>query len=274
MWGLASRCTLIVFFASAIVVWLVAAIVRRRRDVQEVTLDTACAVSWLTPTILFIRAGSVWSAVSAAVFAVTFTRTLLMNRRTTLEASGERWIVSGLAIAVLLQASVVATMSAQWRTASFLWAALLLAATWTFTRSAVWPPRKPRRVRFRAIPALFFAVTFSAGGLTPYLQRGYGTGAGSDSLGGQADRADRAKPQSGDGIPVESDAWPGVVLYPDVEQHAILMPSLPSMRRGLFRGREANPLSIPFYAAYWFFRGRRETRPEGLLAASDARWRR
>lgn len=55
--------------------------------------------------------------------------------------------------------------------------------------------------------------------------------------------------------------WPGVVVYPEVERHAVLLPPLPNLRKDPF-GRKAQPkpLSIPFFGAYWYFR-RPNTRP-------------
>ena len=46
----------------------------------------------------------------------------------------------------------------------------------------------------------------------------------------------------------------GIILLPEHEQHVTLVPPLPSMPRDLFDARHRNPLSIPFYGAYWFFK--------------------
>jgi hypothetical protein len=46
----------------------------------------------------------------------------------------------------------------------------------------------------------------------------------------------------------------GIILLPEHEQHVTLVPPLPSLLRDLFDTRHRNPMSIPFYGAYWFFK--------------------
>lgn len=46
----------------------------------------------------------------------------------------------------------------------------------------------------------------------------------------------------------------GVILLPEQQQHTTLVPPLPSMPSNLFDSKHQNPLSIPFYGAYWFFK--------------------
>ncbi len=46
----------------------------------------------------------------------------------------------------------------------------------------------------------------------------------------------------------------GIILLPEHEQHVTLVPPLPSMPRDLFDAKHQNPVSIPFYGAYWFFK--------------------
>jgi hypothetical protein len=46
----------------------------------------------------------------------------------------------------------------------------------------------------------------------------------------------------------------GVILLPERQQHTTLVPPLPSMPSGLFDDRHRNPVSIPFYGEYWFFK--------------------
>jgi hypothetical protein len=46
----------------------------------------------------------------------------------------------------------------------------------------------------------------------------------------------------------------GVILLPEPQQHTTLIAPLPSMPSSLFDARHRNPISIPFYGAYWFFK--------------------
>lgn len=46
----------------------------------------------------------------------------------------------------------------------------------------------------------------------------------------------------------------GVILLPEPQKQTTLVPPLPSMPSDLFDDKHQNPLSIPFYGAYWFFK--------------------
>lgn len=46
----------------------------------------------------------------------------------------------------------------------------------------------------------------------------------------------------------------GIILLPEREQRTTLVPPLPSMSSALFDTRHRNPITIPFYGAYWFFK--------------------
>jgi hypothetical protein len=46
----------------------------------------------------------------------------------------------------------------------------------------------------------------------------------------------------------------GVILLPEQQQNVTLVPPLPSMPSDLFDAKHQNPLTIPFYGAYWFFK--------------------
>ena len=46
----------------------------------------------------------------------------------------------------------------------------------------------------------------------------------------------------------------GVILLPEKEQHTTLVPPLPSLPSDLFDAKHQNPMTIPFYGAYWFFK--------------------
>jgi hypothetical protein len=64
-----------------------------------------------------------------------------------------------------------------------------------------------------------------------------------------------AKAQEGTSASIDnSGEHTGIILLPEHEQHTTLVPPLPSMPRSLFDARHRNPLSIPFYGAYWFFK--------------------
>jgi len=62
---------------------------------------------------------------------------------------------------------------------------------------------------------------------------------------------------------VEDEAVPGIILRPKIENYVTIVPPLPTRR--VFEGkpneRKADPVSIPFYGAYWFFRASEKTMP-------------
>jgi Kef-type K+ transport system membrane component KefB len=66
-----------------------------------------------------------------------------------------------------------------------------------------------------------------------------------------------AKNGSGEGSSTSLDNsgdHTGVILLPEPQKHTTLVPPLPSMPSDLFDSKHQNPLSIPFYGAYWFFK--------------------
>jgi hypothetical protein len=139
-------------------------------------------------------------------------------------------------------------------------ATLAIAAfvlTWVLTTRSTWarPAEQGKKARrFRIAPA-FLALTFSAGGLTPYLAHG----GGSDAGGSREPQSEDAQ-QDGKGgkwrSVVIGESYPGVILWPDVEEQFVtLVPPLPALGRSLFPRKHVDSLSIPFYGAYWFFRG-------------------
>ena len=66
---------------------------------------------------------------------------------------------------------------------------------------------------------------------------------------------------------VADDAVPGVILRPKIEDYVAIVPPLPTRR--VFEGkpneRRADPVSIPFYGAYWFFRAAEKTLPADVV---------
>ncbi len=62
---------------------------------------------------------------------------------------------------------------------------------------------------------------------------------------------------------VAGDSYPGMILRPEIKDHVTIVP--PLARRRVFGGkpdeRREDPVSIPFYGAYWFFRASDKTLP-------------
>jgi hypothetical protein len=60
------------------------------------------------------------------------------------------------------------------------------------------------------------------------------------------------------------DSFPGVILFPEVQQHATLVPPLPAMKH-LFSARSPNPLSIPFFGSYWVYKWPQRRLPRNAI---------
>lgn len=68
---------------------------------------------------------------------------------------------------------------------------------------------------------------------------------------------------------VADDSVHGLILRPKIEDHVTIVPPLPT--RLLFEGkpseRSVDPVSIPFYGAYWFFKASEKTLPADAVEA-------
>lgn len=280
LWILACRYTLPVFFCTAVSVCLAGRLVAGRgpQDAWDAALGTACQASWCPALVLFFRHNSPWAAVLAAGLAIAGTRALLLRLERDTEAVSSA--LHAMAVATALQLGVVAMCVANWR-----WAALLLSAaavllSWMLSSANLWPLGPAMRARrIRLVPVFLLGTLFSAGGLTPYLRHGAGTGGiegflralfgetGSAARHADAGEGDAGKTGAFPGIPdpwrfaeradqsvAIDESYPGVILWPEVEPYTILMPPLPSPRQPLTRGAETDTAGIPFSGFYSFQR--------------------
>jgi hypothetical protein len=84
--------------------------------------------------------------------------------------------------------------------------------------------------------------------ILPYLSFGGGGGEYTSSarLPGKSGTPKDGNDSSGDHT--------GIILLPEVERQTTLIAPLPSMPSKLFKSEKSQPLTIPFYGAYWFFK--------------------
>jgi hypothetical protein len=103
------------------------------------------------------------------------------------------------------------------------------------------------------------AITVSLAIILTFVALGPFGGAFGES-GGTETASGRARPSSGsqgDGGPPTTEltqTYPGVIMWTEEERHTVLVPPLPAMSRTLFNPADTQPLSIPFFGSYWFFR--------------------
>ena len=99
----------------------------------------------------------------------------------------------------------------------------------------------------------------------PVLQTLFGEG---DAANGPESRLSRKKLYEGQStVLVADDSYPGMILRPKIKDHVTIVP--PLARRRVFDARpneqSEDPVSIPFYGAYWFFRTSDKTLPPDAI---------
>jgi hypothetical protein len=258
LWMLATRCTIPVFFFSAIGVWATASALEThptRARIDE-TIDVACLATWLPPLAIFFRNRSWLAALIAAAIAVTVTRAAVVRSS---PAEPNRTLFPAICIGLLLQTAALAIIIDDRPSCAIALAAASCLIVWILTAKNVWPRRPARLKRFRIVPALILGISFSAGGLGSHLARGKDSGSGPGGgllnllLGGASQQTANASGNN-TGAVVIGESYPGVILWPDTEKHVTLVPPLPAASHTLFAGKAIDSLSIPFYGAYWFFK--------------------
>src|SRR5579859_320008 len=146
----------------------------------------------------------------------------------------------------------------------------------------------PTQSVLRVMLMVALAAAFTAGGLMRYLtvHRGFDWGGAQHSQNRLVKAASSVlsalfrppetgrvnlRPASearGDSTAIVLGAvHPGVILWPEIRDRSIVVPPLPTMGHGLFPRRHANPLSVPFFGVYWFFKAPDKRPPEGSLRA-------
>jgi len=194
----------------------------------------AAVAVWIAPITIYVRDRSVFSIAAAVLLVIAF-----FKEFPAVEGSwgALRQLPWALGAAVMLQATALALLSEK---LAFAVGFTTIAAALTM-RSA---GRVGLRIERRFAPlVLSIPMVLTIHGLGSY------GGPDSHEAATTPARAPEAPAQSVDG----GDYW-GVILVPEPQRHTILVPPLPAMRSGLFEPKEKNPLAIPFYGVYWFFR--------------------
>jgi hypothetical protein len=148
-----------------------------------------------------------------------------------------------LSIGLALLAELIVTLVM----AGAIFSAVLLAFPTSVLcwRAQSWIPQEGKLTGLTAAAAVMLTVA----GLSQFLALGGGSApAGAGKSSGDSEPASESDTGSGVG------EFVGVILIPNVEKHVTLVPPLPSMSRKVFRKDDDNPLTIPFYGVYWFYR--------------------
>jgi len=133
--------------------------------------------------------------------------------------------------------------------AVLLWIAAFLAVARNVKTAGAGMRRRTKR-RLRDALATLLLV----GGLLRFVVIQLPFGGGGGRATGQASATAKTESGSSTSSLDNGGDHTGVILLPERQQHTTLVPPLPSMRSDLFDAKHQNPLSIPFYGAYWFFK--------------------
>jgi len=266
--------------SAAVAPSLLAAWIRRMTDTSAILrtgVSTAIAGAWLAPSAVLLAAKSGWAMLTIIGFAVCFAR-LIWSFRPPPSADGlssssvrgpfaqpeptvfEQHLAAAICAAVFLQlGGMLWGVGSQAHLAFFGVTAAIV--TWRATATRLWPePRMEtaRRSLIRTTLFLELAMVLTAVGLASrlLLPGVYGTGSQETAAtqSGSPVTSDNAPAGRYAGNSAEvADTHPGVILWPEVEKHAVLVPPLPAMKSSLFDSAHAEPMSIPFFGVYWMF---------------------
>ncbi len=136
---------------------------------------------------------------------------------------------------------------------------LISSAMWTWSYGSYQGFSRQKTWRMLLVQAL--AIVFTEAFLL-YPERdgfgGFGVPSGRHSHHGSAREQKRGQPRSElakDTDAKVNDAYVGIVLWPKKQMYTKLIAPTPiSLRQQLWNDERANPLIIPFYGVYWFFK--------------------
>ena len=221
-------------------------------DIREAGQRFALRMAWLGPLTIWLTYGSVLAAPCAAFF----TMLLAAAAWRYYGAVDPRWTIASthyslslaMCASLFIQAAVFTGIAGWISTASVLAALAAICITARrFQSTDPWAATKPRW--FNAFASVLAAFICAALGLLQHLEFGAG---GSANAGGRA-RQTPAQRYDDDNSPSIGGDYRGVILWPEETKHTTLIPPLPQLHRTFGIGSE-NPLSIPFFGAYWIFK--------------------
>jgi hypothetical protein len=211
---------------------------------------------WLAAILIFLAERSNLAAIATLVFA-----TILLwpsgQPRPGNEISAEfaqgiftlpnalrlmRQLPWALGVALLAHSAAVLGIGNHW----FAAVEIGIAGAVLYWRGLPWVRHESGLAVLRIVSAMLLIAV----GLLAYLVRGAG---GSKGATGHAAEQNPPPADAAAGT-AAGGAFTGVILIPEVQKHVTLVPPLPELPSDVFKKPDDNPLSIPFYGVYWFFR--------------------
>jgi hypothetical protein len=267
-------------------------------EVPSVTIRTMIAAVWFAPLAVFLAETSPWAL--AASTALVASVTLLISRRVTSVHEQPKApadlhshelfyltpeppligrMLPALCASVSVQTGAMAAAMGYLLPAAALSGVGTAVITWRSSTTANWQSTQPRR---RAALVIALATILTCGGLTRYLavERGSGGshGGSENSLARATDSVlrsifpSKAGPtQANTGQPnaaaIVGSVYQGIILLPESQPFATIVPPLPALHSGLPMLSHVNPLSIPFFGAYWLFKAPDTSPPANSIHA-------
>jgi hypothetical protein len=270
----------VAFIAAALTGWAAFAAFRPKAniDVTAVVMVFAAAAVWFAPLVIFISQGYSWSIGIAGVVAIGLARLLRRYKRLAIARRPRRLRRAASAMfksairpvpiarrfrmlgaAISGQAGIIAAITGHTAIAAYLIGLTCFLVAWWMAASDRYTPRSLQfhRSGVRVVANVLLAMQLTALGLLPYVRRADARAV--------ADEARAKDPQ--DVAHAAEDRYSGVILLPEVQRHATIVPPMPALRRQLFHPGTTIPLSVPFSGEYWFFYRPMRRPPDSSLVA-------
>jgi hypothetical protein len=252
-----------------------------REEIIGITLRTAGAAVWFAPATILLSMFSPAALAAAVVLVVCTTRLLCYHWRPVYaELKLPESILPAATVAACMQGGMVALLMDYPLLGSALFAmsAALLTLLTIFTGASdvARPTSLPRSIMGLAL-TLILAAGLTVGGLTTtvkYRSRWDHTAQPRPGLiastrqllhalmyGEHAEATEDApdelltklyKPAAN--VELTDNSYPGVVLWPEVKSHTVLVAPMPSSGHASLGLARQNPLSIPFSGEYWMYK--------------------
>jgi hypothetical protein len=230
-------------------------------------LRVSAAMVWLPPLALFLSQKSLWAGLASVVAGWQISTSARLPDRElnhdnalksnvlfrTFSVVDSHPVVpsmDALCSAVCAQSGVLtALLGRPIESAAFLGICSTVVA-WSSNRFRL-APETGNSLDYGRRASLFlaFAFLFTLAGLMQYVRAG---GAG-DEVAGRSS-ADRSEDSAKDWAGFLEGTYKGVILLPEPDRHAVLVPPLPFLKHDLFGEERSKTLNVPFFGVYWMFR--------------------
>jgi hypothetical protein len=239
-------------------------------DLSLITFRCATVAAWIPALTIFFVAGRSQGATAAiALLAVGITAVLRQPEapiagrvRPPGDLFSGIWVTDAgpsfrkllcfIGAAALLESAAMLAVYGE------LWGPVVLAFAGAVALALTVPP--PAALRWssaagRGAGTVACAVVLTLVALVPYVRRGgFGGAAPRETGSSSAARTEDSRGDRAASVTSVGPTWPGVILWTEEQRHTVLVPPLPRMSRALFDPNDSQPMSIPFFGAYWFFR--------------------